>query len=135
MARLRDVLDRDGVAAAYVFGSEGRGSAGPLSDVDIGLWAARDMDARKRFELRLQLAGDAESALGRDVDVVVLDDAPPLLRHRAWQDGQLIIDRDPRTRVRDEARALVEYLDTKPLREQTAAGVTHRMAEGRFGRR
>lgn len=72
---LRDILDCDGVAAAYVFGSEGRGTAGPLSDIEFGLWAARDMDARS--ELRLQLAGEAEAVLGRDVDVVVLDDAPP----------------------------------------------------------
>jgi predicted nucleotidyltransferase len=135
LARLREALDREGVAAAYVFGSEGRGSAGPASDVDVGIWASPGVDARRRFELRLELAGEAEKAVGRDVDVVVLDDAPPLLRHRAWQDGQLVIDRDPRTRVRGEARALVEYLDTKPLREQTAAGVSRRLAEGRFGRR
>jgi hypothetical protein len=73
--------------------------------------------------------------LRRPTSSGLLDDAPPLLRHRAWRDGDLLIDRDPRTRVRDEARALVEYLDTKPLREQTALGVSHRLAEGRFGRR
>jgi predicted nucleotidyltransferase len=134
--RLRDALDRDGVVAAYVFGSQARGNPGPLSDIDVAVWASPDFDARERFALRLELADAAEAALGGDaIDLVVLDDASPLLRQRAWRDGELIIDRDPRTRVRDEARALVEYLDTKPLREQTAAGVTNRLAEGRFGRR
>lgn len=133
--RLREVLDRDGVAAAYMFGSQARGGAGPLSDVDVGVWASPGLDSRERFDLRLKLTGAAEEALGREVDLVLLDDAPPLLRHRAWHDGELLIDRDPRTRVRDEARALVEFLDTQPLREQIAAGVSHRLAEGRFGRR
>jgi uncharacterized protein len=132
---LHDVLDRDGVAAAYIFGSQARGNAGPLSDIDIGVWASPGLDPRQRFSLRLKLAGAAEQALGREVDLVLLDDAPPLLRHRAWHDGELVIDRDPRTRVRDEARALVEFLDTQPLRDQTAAGVSHRLAEDRFGRR
>jgi predicted nucleotidyltransferase len=135
-ASVRAVLDRDQVAAAYLFGSHARGNPGPLSDVDLAVWASPGLDARQRFELRLRLANAVEQALdGQAVDLVVLDDAPPLLRHRAWRDGELLLDRDPRTRVRDEARTLVEYLDTKPLRKQTAAGVSNRLAEGRFGRR
>lgn len=135
-ASVRAVLDRDKVAAAYLFGSQARGNPGPLSDVDLAVWASPELNARQRFELRLRLASAVERALdGQAVDLVVLDDASPLLRHRAWRDGELLLDRDPRTRVRDEARALVEYLDTKPLREQTARGVSNRLAEGRFGRR
>jgi predicted nucleotidyltransferase len=135
-ASVRAALAQDQVAAAYLFGSQARGNPGPLSDVDVGVWASPGMDARQRFELRLRLARAVERALGgQAVDLVVLDDASPLLRHRAWRDGELLLDRDPRTRVRDEARTLVEYLDTKPLREQTAAGVSNRIAEGRFGRR
>lgn len=134
--RLASALDRDGVAAAYVFGSQARGEAGPLSDVDVAVWAAPNMLPRERFELRMRLTSAATKALaGERVDLVVLDDASPLLRQRAWRDGRLLIDRDPVTRVRDEARALVEFLDTKPLREQMAAGVRNRIAEGRFGRR
>ena len=134
--RLRDALDRNGVAAAYVFGSQARGNPGPLSDVDVAVWAAPGSNPSRRFALRLELARAATRALdGETVDLVVLDDASPLLRQRAWRDGELLVDRDPRTRIRDEARALVEFLDTKPLREQTAAGVSNRIAEGRFGRR
>jgi predicted nucleotidyltransferase len=44
------------------------------------------------------------------------------------------LDRDPRTRIKLEADAVLEYLDTAPLRETLAAGIRHRIAEGRFGR-
>lgn len=135
-AGLRRALESDEVAAAYLFGSQARGQSGPLSDIDLGVWASPGLTARERFDLRLRLTSAVERVLGgQPVDLVVLDDASPLLRHRAWRDGELLLDRDPRTRVRDEARTLVEYLDTKPLREQTAAGVSNRLAEGRFGRR
>ncbi len=134
--RLRRALDRDGVAAAYLFGSQAAGGAGPLSDVDVAVWASPGLEAEQRFRLRLALIGAASSALATDeVDLIVLDDAPALLRHAAWREGRLLIDRDPRARVRGETWALVEYLDTKPLRATLAEGRRRRLAEGRFGRR
>jgi hypothetical protein len=68
------------------------------------------------------------------VDVVVLNDASPLLVQRARQSGVLLVDRDPRMRIRLETRALIEYLDTKPLRDELARGTRNRLAEDRFGR-
>jgi len=134
--RLRRALDRDGVAAAYLFGSQAARSAGPLSDVDVAVWAAPGLGSDQRFRLRLILLGAASEALATDeVDLVILDDAPALLRHAAWREGLLLIDRDPRARVRGETGALVEYLDTKPLRATLAEGRRRRLAEGRFGRR
>ena len=135
LERLRAALDREEVAAAYLFGSQASGRAGPLADVDVALWARPGLDADRRVALRLELTGAAASALRSDeVDVVLLDDAPALVRHRAWKSGRLLVDRDPVTRVRGEARALVEYLDTAPLREQLAQGLRRRLAEDRFGR-
>ena len=91
---------------------------------------------RERAELRLELAGAAAAALGTgEVDLVLLNDAEPLLRHRAASDGRRMLDRDPRMRVRLETEALLEYLDTAPLRATLADGRRRRLAEGRFGRR
>jgi uncharacterized protein len=133
--RLRRELDREGVAAAYLFGSQARGTATALSDVDLAVWAAPELTDEARFRLRLELMGVAARALGTDeVEVIVLDDAPPLLRHRVLRDGVRLVDRDPVTRVRGETAALVRYLDTKPLREMLAAGVRKSLAEGTFGR-
>jgi predicted nucleotidyltransferase len=135
-ARVAAALDRTGVAAAYLFGSQARGSAGPLSDVDLAVWADPALGPDERLDLRLELIGAAEQALGTDqLDLVILDDASPVLRHRAWRDGQVLVDRDPLTRVRQQARALVEYLDTQPLRDELDRGLRRRLADGSFGRR
>lgn len=62
LERLSDALDREGVVAAMLIGSEARGNPGPLSDVDIAVWYDPELDSRDRFNLQLDLAGDAARA-------------------------------------------------------------------------
>lgn len=136
LERISDVLCRDGVVAAMLIGSQARGTAGPLSDVDIAIWHDPSLNSRGRFDLQLALASDAGRALGTDeVDVVMLNHAPPLMQHRAIRDGKRLVERDSNERVRLETRAILDYLDTAPLRTELGRGVRRRMEEGRFGRR
>ena len=135
-ARLRDALDRDAVVAASLFGSQAAGKAGPLSDVDVAVWLDPRLSDSERFRLRLELIGRAASALRtNEVDLVVLNDAPPLLKHRALRSAVRLLDRDPVARVRLESRAVSDYLDTKPLRERLTRAMRKRIDDGRFGRR
>lgn len=134
--RLARALDVDGVVAALLIGSQARGDAGPLSDVDIAVWAEDRLSSGQRWDLHLDLIGRAAQALGTgEVDVIMLDGAPPLLRHRAIRGGVRVVDRDPRTRLRKEVASVLEYLDTAPLRAMQAQARRRRLAEGRFGRR
>lgn len=136
LERLAAALDREGVVAGMLIGSQARGDAGPLSDVDIAVWHAPSLDASDRLRLRLELARAASEAVGSDeVDVVLLNRAPPLMRHRAMLSGKRLIERDPEERVRMESRAMLDYLDTEPLRVELSRGMRRRMEEGRFGRR
>lgn len=134
LGELAGAMDRDGVVSVALFGSQATGEAGDLSDVDLGVWL--DPDADRSLDLRLRLTTAASRALETDeIDLVILNHAPPLLRHRVISSQRVLLDRDPRARVRLEAQALVEYLDTKPLRAELARGLRNRLAEGRFGRR
>jgi predicted nucleotidyltransferase len=136
LGKLSESLDREGVVAASLIGSQARGRVSPLSDIDLAVWHDAELDSAARLRLRLDLAAAAVRALGtEEVDVVLLNGATPLLRHRAVRDGRRLLERDPRARVRFEARAMLDYLDTKPLREELARGQRHRLEEGRFGRR
>lgn len=86
--RLAGALDREGVVAAMLIGSQARGSAGPLSDVDVGVWHKLGLDPKALLKLRLELTNAAARALGTDeVDVVLLNGATPLMRHRAIRDA------------------------------------------------
>lgn len=93
-----------GILAVYVFGSEGRGEAGPDSDVDVAILLGH----RPESTLAAQpypLADELSGLLARRVDLVVLDSAPPDLVHRVLRDGILVLDRDRSARLRFEVAA------------------------------
>jgi predicted nucleotidyltransferase len=115
---LIDTFERHGVVLAYLYGSQARGKAGPLSDVDVAVLFGPGVSESGRFERILDLTGEIGSVLDRnDVFVVDLAEASPLLRHRVYFDGRLLHCADKVVRVRFETTALRDYIDTRPLRE------------------
>lgn len=104
----------DGLVAAYLFGSVARGTAGPRSDADVAvLYTATPPPTIEG--LPLDLEGRLERLLSRPAQVVVLNTAPVGLVHRVLRDGVLLLDRDPRARIRYEVRARNEFFDLQPI--------------------
>src|SRR6266536_2210117 len=101
------------VAYALLFGSRARGTERSESDVDVAVElvpsAARDVRALGGLAARLT------SAAGRPVALVLLDEAPPSLAYRIFRDGRVIIERDRARLVARKARAILDYLDFKPV--------------------
>jgi predicted nucleotidyltransferase len=114
-ASLQSVFASYPLIAAYLFGSQASGATSPLSDVDIAV--VLGPDATSAGAIQVTLISDLMLALHRsDIDVVILNTAPPLLKQRAIS-GRLLYCRDELARVRFEVAARHEYFDTKPLRE------------------
>ena len=133
--RLAAALDREGVVAAMIIGSQASGHASPLSDVDVAVWVGDELSDPERRTLRARLHAAAVSTLRTDeVDLVILNGTPPLLRHRALRERVLLLDRDMERRVGLEVRAVLDYLDTAPLRAARARALRARLASGSFGR-
>lgn len=131
-ARLAAALDRPPVVAAFLIGSQATGRPGPLSDVDVAVW----LEPEAPSAVRLSLLAAAVDALSTDeVDLIVLNHAPPLLQHRAMSARLPLVERDRAQRVRFETTALLEYLDTAHLRAVLGEGLRRRLSEDRFGRR
>ncbi|MFQ6058692.1 MAG: nucleotidyltransferase domain-containing protein [Anaerolineae bacterium] len=102
------------VVAAYLFGSRAVGRARPGSDVDTAVLLSEE-DGMVRFERRLRLISEVSDICGREADVIVLNDAPPLLQHQVLKHGQLLFERDRAARVEFEVRAGKVYADLKPM--------------------
>lgn len=135
LQRLREALDQPGVVAAYLIGSRARGTAGPLSDLDLAVLHSADLDTRSRLDLRLKLMADAGAALGTtEIDVLLLNGAPALIRHRALREGMVLVDNDPAARVAFYVRTLNDYVDTEPLRQLVSERLRTSIKEDRFGR-
>lgn len=95
----------EGLQAVYLFGSEGRGAAGPDSDVDLAVLAPRPMGPVTRWELQEEVA----AKLGKDVDLVDLRSASAVMRVQVIGDGKLVSDDAPQARALFEALALSDY--------------------------
>lgn len=102
------------LVAAWLFGSAGRGTATPRSDVDVGL-LLRASPPRTLEGCLFDVAFAIEERLGRPADVVILNDAPVDLVHRVLRDGHLVLERDRAARVRFEVRVRREYFDLLPV--------------------
>ena len=100
------------VRLAYLFGSVARGEARRSSDLDVGV-VLSPIPAPEQLA---RLVSDLEAVAGRRVDLVVLNEAPPLLTHEVIRTGRLIVCRDEDERVRFQTRATARYLDTGYLR-------------------
>lgn len=103
------------VQAAYIFGSLARGRLRAGSDVDVAVLLAPLGDKLARFEKRLDLEIQMEQLLGRPVQVVDLELAPPLLQHQIRKHGQLILEKDRAHRISQEVAARRLYLDMQPV--------------------
>ena len=114
-ASLQSLFASHPVIAAYLFGSQASGATTPLSDVDIALLLAPEVQSPG--SIQAAVISDLMLVLRRsDIDVVILNTAPPLLKQRAIS-GRLLYCRDDLARVRFEVAARREYFDTKPLRD------------------
>jgi len=104
---------------AYLFGSQVEGKVGKLSDIDIAVYLDPKISEEKRFDLKLKILEElAKNLKTENIDLVILNDAPPLLAHRILKEGVLIFSKDEKERISYEVRAVLEYLDFKPLLEK-----------------
>ena len=106
-----------GIVSAYLFGSEAEGRAHRESDVDVGVLLAADRfpTEKERFEVRLRLAGDCSEALrGREVDLNVLNDVPPLLARHIVLRGKRIFCADPIADQRFVRKTILLAADLEP---------------------
>jgi predicted nucleotidyltransferase len=123
------VTSRDGVVAAYLFGSAARGVAQP-GDLDIAVMFTSRVDP---FEAAVSLQVDLERELDFPVDVHDFDALPSDLQFRVLDEGVVLADADPGARARREVAAQLMYYDFKPYLDRIRQGAVRRMASGTAG--
>jgi uncharacterized protein len=87
----------DGILSAYVFGSVAEGREHAESDVDIGVLLDRAVwpGEKERFDAKLLLTARlSREPAGPAADVVILNDAPPLLGRRIITEGVRVLCED-----------------------------------------
>jgi hypothetical protein len=120
-------LERDPrVRLLYVFGSTARGEAGPRSDLDLAVWLDRKLSWDEERDLR------ATVSTGHDqVDLVILNDAPPVLRYEVVTGGRCLLARDAAEHAEFEITSLARFLDFQPIRRVQREYLRRRVEERR----
>jgi predicted nucleotidyltransferase len=101
------------IGYALIFGSAAKGTMHANSDVDVAIAGTVPLSLLDLGALAARL----EQAVGIPVDLVVLDEAPPGLAYRIFRDGVVILARDATALGARRARAILEYLDFRPIED------------------
>lgn len=107
---------RTEILFAYLFGSQAAGTANSTSDVDIAVFYACP-ELLGNADFYLQMLTDLSELLRREVDLVVLNTAPPFLKSRVINCRQTIICRDTYREGEFITSSLWEYFDVQPYQE------------------
>lgn len=123
----RRLDDRFGLDALWLFGSESSHQAGPASDVDLAALFRQQPSPLDLLEEREELA----ALVSRDVDLVDLDRASPILVMQVLRYGRLLVDENPTRRYRLVAAAPARYEDVRIMRREIEHALIDRVRRGR----
>lgn len=104
------------VLVAYLFGSRSKGVQTPQSDTDLAILVSEVPE--DLLDFYLSMIDELSKVLGGTVDLIVLNTAPPFLRHHVIKNGRVLYCRDEEARVEFETRAEKEYMDFRVYRER-----------------
>ncbi|MDH4192446.1 MAG: nucleotidyltransferase domain-containing protein [Betaproteobacteria bacterium] len=131
--RIADVLaPRGEVLEAYLFGSRATGRAQAHSDIDIAVFVDESRAVDGGYGYAAELTTALMAGLGtNDIDLVLLNRAPPVLYHRVIRDGRRILSRDLCATSTREGYAVSRYCDYVPQLAKIEAGLRRARGESR----
>jgi predicted nucleotidyltransferase len=99
---------------AYLFGSSVSGALRPDSDVDVGIFFKPEFSD---FNLRLRFSTEVADALGREADIVSLNECDTIIAMQIIANGELIFNYNGAERLGFVLRTLSQYPDLKLTRK------------------
>ena len=115
------------VLGVFLFGSYAKGRQRAASDIDLAVYIDPGIPLSELpLERTLRYTVELEGILKKRVDLILLTQAPPMLRHQVFRNGRIVFERD-RARVRRfMGDALVEFYDEIVLLETVQKTVIRR---------
>mgnify|MGYP001572945122 CR=1 FL=1 len=114
-----------GVTGVYLFGSQALGTAGPVSDFDVGVLVEKTQmlsDRKKRKALYDVLYDLLSPEVAKEVqrlcniDIVFLQDTDLQLQYHVAKHGKPLFEKDPNTFANFVESVMERYADFAPLR-------------------
>jgi len=113
------------VQLAVLFGSAARTKPNAASDIDVGI----SLEHGSGDEVFSMVDVALQRAVNRAVDLVSLDEAPPLLRFEIARNGLVLVQREPHAWAEFRAHAMIDWWDWAPTARMMHQAMTLRLAE------
>lgn len=108
--KCKDILMKyEDIIFAYVFGSYANGNVREDSDIDIAIYLKDNIDTYEYLDMKMKLS----EALRREVDLVILNDATPLLKYEIYKNNISLFTNDKVIESKYKVKTLFEYNDIK----------------------
>lgn len=113
--KLKETLAmRDDIVLAFLFGSYQRGGITSFSDLDIALFFAAPTNFYRINELKEEIS----KMFGIEADIVVLNNASPVIKMQVLKKGALLINKDRHVYNEFFVKTMNEYDDLKRTRKE-----------------
>lgn len=111
--------DKDEILLAFIFGSAVSGHLSDQSDVDIAVL----FRSTPAFSEVLGMRAKVSEITGRETDLVVLNDASPVLRMQVLKNGKLLKSKDAVIYSNFFVKTVKEYDDLKYIRKEAEENI------------
>lgn len=123
---IKNILSKcNDVLLVFLFGSVAKGFSAPYSDIDIAILFCHDVDFYRISSIKEDLSKRFNNIT---VDIVVLNNASPIIKMQALRNGTLLINKVPSVYNEFFVNTIIEYDDLKQIRK----GVEENILKGRI---
>jgi len=106
------------IEVAYIFGSVAQGKSSPLSDIDIAILVDNQKvdENAYRYGYKAEILSDLIKLLKTNaIDLVILNEANTLLKHRVLYSGKILHSKNEKKRIEFQTTTISKYNDYKQL--------------------
>jgi len=128
--------ERQEILEAYLFGSHANFHINKLSDIDIAIYIDKSLINENEYPYgyKSYIISRLVSLLSfNKIDLVVLNEANILLKHRVISKGKRIFSRNSLESQRREYQSIQSYLDFKPFLAKMDKILYKRIDSGEYG--
>lgn len=97
------------IVFAYLYGSQANNTSKPGSDIDIAIYLSEKMTTDEYLSLKMELS----ESFKKEIDLIILNEAAPLLKFEVYQNHKVIFSRDKDAETSFKVKTVFEYNDFK----------------------
>lgn len=111
---IKKIAEANGLSLVMLFGSHARGRTHSKSDVDFAVMGQKPLSLKELADLTFLFS---QLVKLKDVELVDLKSAPPLLLKQLSNEGILLFEKEPFIFLKFRIYALKRYFESRPLLE------------------